>query len=121
MYTVEMYARVRRAVLVEGQSQRVAALFRQVQALNPDHDGATLQLAKVLDQRGKPEEALPGAMAEFIEHYNQRHYHEGLGDVASARVTRVGRLVCQDKVQFRQLATGLYVQLPAKKLPEPAI
>jgi hypothetical protein len=32
---------------------------------------ATLQLAKALDQGGKPEEALPGAMAEFIEYYKQ--------------------------------------------------
>ena len=63
-----------------------AALFRQVLALNPDHSGATLQLAKALDQGGKPEEALPGAMAEFIAYYNQRRYHEGLGNVAPADV-----------------------------------
>ena len=33
-------------------------LFRQVLALNPYHDLATLQLTKALDQGGKPEEAL---------------------------------------------------------------
>jgi hypothetical protein len=60
-------------------------------------------------------------MAEFIEYYNQRRYHEGLGNVAPDRVTRVEWLGCQDKVQFRQLAAGLHVQLPVKKLPEPAI
>ena len=38
-----------------------------------------------------------------------------------ARVTRVAWLGCQDKVRFRQLAAGLHVQLPAKKLPEAAI
>jgi hypothetical protein len=36
-----------------------AARFRQVLARNPDHYGATLQLAKALDRAGKPEEALP--------------------------------------------------------------
>jgi tetratricopeptide (TPR) repeat protein len=36
-----------------------AAHFRQVLARNPDHYGATLQLAKALDRAGKPEEALP--------------------------------------------------------------
>jgi alpha-L-fucosidase len=38
-----------------------------------------------------------------------------------ARVAKVEWLGCQDKVQFRQLATGLHVQLPVKKLPEAAI
>jgi tetratricopeptide (TPR) repeat protein len=36
-----------------------AARFREVLARNPDHYGATLQLAKALDRSGKPEEALP--------------------------------------------------------------
>ena len=36
-----------------------AARFREVLARNPDHYGATLQLAKALDRAGKPEEALP--------------------------------------------------------------
>lgn len=36
-----------------------AAQFRQVLARNPDHYGATLQLAKALDQAGRPDEALP--------------------------------------------------------------
>jgi hypothetical protein len=38
-----------------------------------------------------------------------------------ARVAKVEWLGCQDKVQFRQLATALHVQIPAKKLPEAAI
>jgi len=38
-----------------------------------------------------------------------------------ARATRVEWLGCRDKVQFRQIATGLHVQLPVKKLPEAAI
>jgi len=92
----------------QANPSRAAALFRQVLALNPDHDGATPQLARALDQGGKPEEALPGAMAESIEYYNQRRYHEGFGNVAPARGTRVEWLGCQDKVQFRQLATGLH-------------
>jgi hypothetical protein len=36
-----------------------AELFPQVPALNPDHDMATLQLTKALDQGRKPEEAVP--------------------------------------------------------------
>ncbi len=36
-----------------------AARFREVLARNPNHYGATLQLAKALDRAGKPEEALP--------------------------------------------------------------
>lgn len=36
-----------------------ATRFRQVLALNLDHYGATLQLAKALDRAGKPDEALP--------------------------------------------------------------
>jgi len=36
-----------------------AARFREVLARNPNHYGATLQLAKALDLAGKPEEALP--------------------------------------------------------------
>jgi tetratricopeptide (TPR) repeat protein len=36
-----------------------AARFREVLARNPDHYGATLQLAKALDRAGRPEEALP--------------------------------------------------------------
>ena len=63
-----------------------AALFRQVLALDPDHDVAALQLAKALDQGGEPEEALQGAMAEFIEYDNQRRYHEGLGNVVPDEV-----------------------------------
>ena len=35
-----------------------AACFRQVLARNPEHYGATLQLAKALDRAGKPDEAL---------------------------------------------------------------
>ena len=35
-----------------------AARFREVLARNPEHYGATLQLAKALDRAGKPEEAL---------------------------------------------------------------
>ncbi len=35
------------------------ARFQEVLALNPDHYGATLQLAKALDRAGRPEEALP--------------------------------------------------------------
>jgi alpha-L-fucosidase len=38
-----------------------------------------------------------------------------------ARVAKVEWLGCEDKVQFRQTATGLHVQPPAKKLPEAAI
>jgi len=36
-----------------------AASFRRVLAINPEHYGATLQLAKALDQAGKSDEALP--------------------------------------------------------------
>jgi cytochrome c-type biogenesis protein CcmH/NrfG len=36
-----------------------AAQFRQVLARDPHHYGATLQLAKALDQAGRPDEALP--------------------------------------------------------------
>ena len=36
-----------------------------------------------------------------------------------ARVTKVDWLGCQVKVQFRQIATRLHVQLPANKLPSP--
>ena len=32
-------------------------------------------------------EALKRAMAEFIEYYNQRRYHEGIGNVAPADVS----------------------------------
>ncbi len=36
-----------------------AAIFRQVLEMNPTHYGATFQLAKALDQAGKPSEARP--------------------------------------------------------------
>jgi thioredoxin-like negative regulator of GroEL len=53
----------------QANPSRAAALFRQVLALNPDHDGATPQLARALDQGGKPEEALPDGheMLEMAE------------------------------------------------------
>jgi len=38
-----------------------------------------------------------------------------------ARVAKVEWLGCQEKVKFRQIATGLHLQPPAKKLPEAAI
>jgi tetratricopeptide (TPR) repeat protein len=42
-----------------GDPNGAAACFRQVLARNPEHYGATLQLAKALDRAGKPDEALP--------------------------------------------------------------
>jgi tetratricopeptide (TPR) repeat protein len=47
------------ALYKQGDPSDAAARFRQVLARNPDHYGATLQLAKALDRAGKPEEALP--------------------------------------------------------------
>ena len=47
------------ALYKQARPSDAAALFRQVLARNPDHYGATLQLAKALDRAGKPEEALP--------------------------------------------------------------
>ena len=58
-----------------------AALFRQVLALNPDHSGATLQLAKALDQGGKPEEALPDGR-EMLE------MAEAVGDAETIETVR---------------------------------
>jgi tetratricopeptide (TPR) repeat protein len=43
----------------QGDPSDAAAQFREVLARNPEHYGATLQLAKALDRAGKPEEALP--------------------------------------------------------------
>jgi len=55
----------------QGDPSDAATQFREVLARNPEHYGATLQLAKALDRAGKPEEALPiwrrmQAMAEAI-------------------------------------------------------
>jgi tetratricopeptide (TPR) repeat protein len=47
------------ALYKQGNPAVAVAQFRQVLARNPDHYGATLQLAKALDRAGKPEEALP--------------------------------------------------------------
>ncbi|MGA8074897.1 MAG: tetratricopeptide repeat protein [Candidatus Acidiferrales bacterium] len=47
------------ALYKQGDPSDAAARFREVLARNPDHYGATLQLAKALDRAGKPEEALP--------------------------------------------------------------
>jgi Tetratricopeptide repeat len=47
------------ALYKQGDPNEAAAQFRQVLARDPDHYGATLQLAKALDQAGKPQEALP--------------------------------------------------------------
>ena len=47
------------ALYKQSNPTEAAAQFRQVLARNPEHYGATLQLAKALDRAGKPEEALP--------------------------------------------------------------
>jgi tetratricopeptide (TPR) repeat protein len=47
------------ALYKQSNPAEAAAQFRQVLARNPEHYGATLQLAKALDRAGKPEEALP--------------------------------------------------------------
>ena len=47
------------ALYKQANPSDAAARFREVLARNPDHYGATLQLAKALDRAGKPEEALP--------------------------------------------------------------
>ncbi len=47
------------ALYKQADPTRAAAEFREVLARNPEHYGATLQLAKALDRAGKPEEALP--------------------------------------------------------------
>ena len=47
------------ALYTRGDAGAAVARFREVLARNPEHYGATLQLAKALDRAGKPEEALP--------------------------------------------------------------
>ena len=47
------------ALYKQSDPNAAAGYFRQVLAINPDHYGATLQLAKALDRAGKPNEALP--------------------------------------------------------------
>lgn len=47
------------ALYVRGDAGAAVARFREVLARNPEHYGATLQLAKALDRTGKPQEALP--------------------------------------------------------------
>jgi tetratricopeptide (TPR) repeat protein len=47
------------ALYKQANPSEAAARFRAVLARNPDHYGATLQLAKALDRAGKPDEALP--------------------------------------------------------------
>ena len=47
------------ALYKKSDPNAAAAKFRQILALNPEHYGATLQLAKALDLAGKPDEALP--------------------------------------------------------------
>jgi len=47
------------ALYKQGDPSEAATRFRQVLARNPDHYGATLQLAKALDRAGRPDEALP--------------------------------------------------------------
>ncbi len=47
------------ALYKQANPSEASARFREVLARNPDHYGATLQLAKALDRAGKPEEALP--------------------------------------------------------------
>jgi tetratricopeptide (TPR) repeat protein len=46
------------ALYKQGEPSKAAARFREVLARNPDHYGATLQLAKALDGAGKPEESV---------------------------------------------------------------
>ncbi len=47
------------ALYKQADPSGAAARFRQVLARNPNHYGATLQLAKALDRAGRPEKALP--------------------------------------------------------------
>jgi tetratricopeptide (TPR) repeat protein len=47
------------ALYEQSDPNAAAAYFRKVLAINPDHYGATLQLAKALDRASKPNEALP--------------------------------------------------------------
>jgi len=46
------------ALYARDDPEEAIARFRKVLALNPDHYGATLQLAKALDRAGKPDTAL---------------------------------------------------------------
>jgi hypothetical protein len=46
------------ALYTRGDAGAAVARFREVLARNPEHYGATLQLAKALDRAGKPQEAL---------------------------------------------------------------
>ena len=47
------------AALRQRNATEAVARFRAVLSRNPEHFGATLQLAKALDQAGQPDEALP--------------------------------------------------------------
>jgi tetratricopeptide (TPR) repeat protein len=47
------------ALYKQANPAEAIAQFRQVLARNPEHYGATLQLAKALDRAGQPEQALP--------------------------------------------------------------
>lgn len=74
------------ALYVKKDPEAAVRAFRKVLAVNPEHYGANLQLAKALDQAGKPAEALPQwekslAMAEAIK-------DEATADMARKRLGR---------------------------------
>ena len=78
---MELYARVRRAAMVEGESQRAPELFQRVLALNPDHGGAHLEFGLwhsrwPLPVAGHDSWGLRrGQHGTF--HRHQRHRHSG--------------------------------------------
>ena len=66
----------------QANPNEAAVRFRQVLALNPDHYGATLQLAKALDRAARPEEALP-LWRKMLE------MAEAAGDAETLRTVRM--------------------------------
>ena len=72
------------ALYAEGDPAVAAAAFRKVLALNPNHYGATYQLATALDRAGKRDEARP--LWEKVLKMAEGYKDQPTADTARARL-----------------------------------
>lgn len=96
------------ALYAKGDPEAAAAIFRKVLAQNPEHYGATFQLATALDRAGKRTEAQPlwEKVVKMADGYNDKL----TADTARARLELPAPVVTPEEATMKQGLDALYVK-----------